>query len=415
MAPAGKELSGLEADQLAEYAVKELLARSPVEPGELNETILGNVAQPSHAANIARVIALESGVPARIPAQTVHRNCASGMQSVSTAADQIRLQGGGIYLTGGVESMSNIPFLFSREMKDFFTRLNRSRTAWQKLKTLLSFRLRYLKPRIGVLEGLTDPVSGMIMGMTAEVLAREFYITREEQDQLALESHQRAVQATADGVLQEEITPVPMDAAARTLLDHDKGPRENTSTEKLAGLKPYFDRKNGTVTVGNSSQVTDGAAALLLMSEKEARQRGIEPLGYIRDYRYAALEPERMGLGPVYSTAGLLEATGASMKDFGRIEMNEAFAAQIIANERAFPSQQFARERLGRDQAVGELNRDIMNVHGGAIALGHPVGMTGARLILTLLKELRRSGTNTGLATLCVGGGQGAAFFLEVA
>jgi acetyl-CoA C-acetyltransferase/acetyl-CoA acyltransferase len=413
MAPAGKDLSAIEADQLGAYAVKELLARAPLEAEDITETILGNVAQPAHAANIARVIALESGVPAHIPAQTVHRNCASGMQSVSTAAEQILLKGRGVYLTGGVESMSNIPFLYSKEMKQFFTRLSRSKSTWQKLKTLLGFRLRYLKPEIGVMQGLTDPVSGLIMGMTAEVLARDFHITREQQDEYALLSHQRALQAIRDGILQEELVPVPVDESQGTLLDHDKGPRENSSMEKLGKLKPYFDRKNGTVTVGNSSQITDGAAALLVMGEKEAKKRGIRPLGYIRDYRYAALEPERMGLGPVYATAKLLDATKATMKDFQRIELNEAFAAQVIANELAFPSQQFARERLGRDKAVGELNRDIMNVNGGAISIGHPVGMTGARLILTLLKELHRSGNNTGLATLCVGGGQGAAFFIE--
>jgi len=319
-----------------------------------------------------------------------------------------------MYLVGGVESMSNIPFLYSKEMKQFFTRLSRSKTFWQKLKTLLAFRLRYLKPQIGVMQGLTDPVSGLMMGMTAEVLAREFHITREQQDEYALLSHQRALEAISEGVLQEEIVPVPLDASQSTLLDHDKGPREGSSMESLGKLKPYFDRKNGTVTVGNSSQITDGAAALLVMGEKEAKKRKIEPLGYIRDYRYAALEPERMGLGPAHATAQLLEATKTTMQDFKRIELNEAFAAQVIANEIAFSSEQFAQTELNRSKALGELNRDILNVNGGAIALGHPVGMTGARLVLTLLKELRRSDQNTGLATLCIGGGQGAAFFVEV-
>ena len=238
MAPAGKHLSGFEADKLAEFAVKELLARVPVEAEELAETILGNVAQPAHAANIARVIALESGVPKQVPAQTVHRNCASGMQSISTAADKIQIENSGVYLVGGVESMSNIPFLYSQEMKHFFTKLSRSKTAWQKLKTLLSFRLRYLKPQIGVMQGLTDPVSGLIMGMTAEVLAREFHITREQQDEYALMSHQRAIEATAEGNLQQEIVPVPLDASQSDLLDHDKGPREGTTMESLGKLKP---------------------------------------------------------------------------------------------------------------------------------------------------------------------------------
>jgi acetyl-CoA acetyltransferase family protein len=218
-----------------------------------------------------------------------------------------------------------------------------------------------------------------------------------------------------EGVFAEEIVPVPTFPDFDSLISEDIGPRRDASEEKLAKLKPYFDRKNGTVTVGNSSQVTDGAAALLVMSESEAKRRGLEPLGYMRDYAYAALEPERMGLGPAHATAALFERSGASMKDIDYIEVNEAFAAQILAVERAFASDQFARDELGRSSRLGEIDRDMFNIHGGAIAVGHPVGMTGARIVLHTLKELRRRRKSTGLASLCVGGGQGAALLLEVA
>jgi acetyl-CoA C-acetyltransferase/acetyl-CoA acyltransferase len=291
----------------------------------------------------------------------------------------------------------------------------RSKTGRQKLKTLFSFRLSMLKPEIGLVQGLTDPVSGLIMGLTAENLAREFHISREEQDEYALRSHHLASKAMDDGIFAEEIVPVPTIPDMRNVVSEDVGPRRDSTMEKLGKLKPYFDRKNGTVTVGNSSQVTDGGAALLVMSETEAKRRGLEPLGYLRDYAYAALEPERMGLGPAHATARLFDRTKVSMQDIDYIEINEAFAAQILAVERAFASDDFAKRELGRSAKLGEIDRDKFNIHGGAIAIGHPVGMTGARIVLHTLKELRRRNKNTGLASLCVGGGQGAALLLEVA
>lgn len=414
MAKAGTALKDTSADDLGAMIVKESLARSGVDPGEVDEVIIGNVAQPADAANIARVIALKADIPARVPAFSVHRNCASGMESLTAAASKVLLGDGRIFVAGGVESMSNIPLLFNREYSDFMNRLMRSKNLRQRVRTLLGFRPRMLRPEVGLVQGLTDPVSGMIMGMTAENLSREFHIDREEQDEYALMSHRRAVAAQNDGTLDGEIFPVPT-RPSFTIITKDIGPRENQSMEMLRSLKPYFDRHNGTVTVGNSSQVTDGAAALIVMSEKEAKIRGIEPLGYLRDYAYASLEPERMGLGPAYATARLFARTGAQMSDIEYVELNEAFAAQVIACERAFSSDEFARKYLDRDRKLGDLDRDIMNAQGGAIALGHPVGMTGTRLVLHALRELRRRGRNTGLATLCVGGGQGAAVLLEVA
>ena len=415
MARAGTAFKDTSADDLGAVVVREALARSGVAAAEIDEVIIGNVAQPPQAANIARVIALKAGIPARVPAVTVQRNCASGMEAITTAALKISAGYGRVFIAGGVESMSGIPLLFPKEYADFLNRLSRAKKTREKLAVLLQFRLRMLRPEIALMQGLTDPVSGLIMGLTAENLAREFAIRREDQDAYALLSNQRALEAVREGTLDGEVQPVPVPPRYDAVLTADNGPRENQSIEALARLKPYFDRKNGTVTAGNSSQITDGAAALVLMSEKDARARGLEPLGYLREFAYAGLEPERMGLGPVYATRALLDRSGASMSDIRYVEMNEAFAAQVIACEIAFGSDAFARQYLGKDRRLGELDRDRMNSQGGAIALGHPVGMTGTRLVIHTLRELRRRKENTGLATLCVGGGQGAALLLEVA
>ena len=414
MAKAGTALKDLPADDLGAFVVREILMRTGFKGDQIDELIFGNVAQPVNAANVARVLALKAGLPSSVPAFTVHRNCASGMESVTSAANKILAGAAEIIIAGGTESMSNIPLLFSKKMSNFLAQLSKSKTVLQKLRCSLNFRFNFLKPEVGLIQGLTDPISGLIMGSTAEVLAREFHIAREEQDKFALLSHQRAVAAMKNGILKEEIFPIPTNLEYKDILDHDVGPRENQSIEQLARLKPYFEKHNGTVTVGNSCQITDGAAVVIVMSEKKAKEMSLKPLGYLREYAYASLEPERMGLGPVYATSKLFDKIKISMKDIKLIELNEAFAAQVIANEIAYPSKTFAKKYLGKDKAIGDLNRDIMNVNGGAIALGHPVGMTGTRLIITLLKELRRRGENTGLATLCVGGGQGAALLLEV-
>ncbi len=415
MAKAGTVLKDSPADDLAAFVVRELLARAQIQPGEIDEVVIGNVAQPANAANIARVIALKAGIPVSVPAFTVHRNCASGMESITTAALKILSGYGKVFIAGGVESMSNIPLLFPKEYAEFASRLSRAKSFGQRLSALAGFRMRMLKPEVALLEGLTDPISGLIMGLTAENLSRAFHIDREEQDELALLSHQRAAAAQRDGTLAQEILPVPALPSFDRMVTQDNGIRENQSREALAKLPPYFDRRNGTVTAGNSSQITDGAAAVLLMAESQAKSRGLTPLGYLRDFAYASLEPDRMGLGPVYATSILLDRTGAVMKDIDYVELNEAFAAQVIACERAFASDEFSRNFLGRDKKLGELDRDRMNAQGGAIALGHPVGMTGTRLVIHALKELQRRKKNVGLATLCVGGGQGAALLLEAA
>ncbi len=415
MAKAGTLLKNVPADDLGAFVVREVLVRSGLRPQEIDEVVIGNVAQPANAANIARVIALKAGIPSSVPAFTVHRNCASGMEAITTAALKILSGYGKIFIAGGVESMSNIPLLFPREYADFAARLSRARSLGEKISALTGFRPRMLRPEVALLEGLTDPVSGLIMGLTAENLSREFHIGRKEQDELALLSHQRAAAARRDGTLAQEILPVPVLPRFDAMVTEDNGIRENQSLEALAKLSPYFDRRNGTVTAGNSSQITDGAAAVLVMAESEARARGLLPLGFLREFAYASLEPERMGLGPVYATSLLLERSGAAMSDIRYVELNEAFAAQVIACEKAFASDGFARRFLSRKGRLGELDRSRLNAHGGAIALGHPVGMTGTRLVIHVLKELHNSDENLGLATLCVGGGQGAALLLEAA
>ena len=414
MARAGGKFKKMQADHLGAVLFRELMMRSPVSVEEVDEVIIGNVAQPIHAANIARVIALRAGFPESTPALTVHRNCASGMESITTAVSRIYAGEGTVYVCGGVESMSNIPLVYSEKMTTLFTDLSRAKTVLDKVRTLLGFKPAFLKPIVGLMSGLTDPVSGLLMGSTAEVLAQDFGISREEQDAFSVQSHEKAQKAKESGRFALESMAVVYDEKEGKFLDFDDGIRESQSLEKLARLKPFFDRKNGTVTAGNSSQITDAAAGVILMSESEAKKRGLEPLGYLRDHAYAGLDPKRMGLGPVFATHKLFQQTGLGMDDIEIVEINEAFAAQVIACEKAFASEAFAKAHFGESKAVGAIDPEILNVNGGAVALGHPVGMTGTRLVLTVLYELRQRGLQRGLATLCIGGGQGAALLLEV-
>jgi acetyl-CoA C-acetyltransferase/acetyl-CoA acyltransferase len=404
-------LAAVPAKELGRLATVAVLQRAGLRPEQVDQVVFGNVATPANAANIARVIALTAGVPRNRIAHTVQRNCASGMEAITTAAQLVQLGEAKTVVAGGTESMSQIPLLYNREATELFLRLGRSKGWWQRLRTLLHFRPRHFKPVLGVQLGLTDPVSGLIMGATAELVAKELGITREQQDVYALHSHLRAAEAQKRGVLAEEITPVPAADAGREVVE-DFGIRKDQTLEALARLKPFFD-KNGTVTVGNSCPLTDGAAAVVVMPGEAARAEGRRPLGYLRAYAYAGCDPARMGLGPVFATSKLLEKTGLALKDIDLIELNEAFAAVVLGNEKAFASDAFAREQLGRPAALGVIDPERLNVNGGAIALGHPVGATGTRLVLTLLKELRRRGLRRGLATLCVGGGLGGAVLVE--
>jgi acetyl-CoA acetyltransferase family protein len=404
-------LAGRPAQELGRHATQALMQRAGIKPDQVDQVVFGNVALPPEAANIARVIALMAGIPEDRIAHTVQRNCASGMEAITTAARLIQLGEASTIIAGGTESMSQIPLLYDRDATDRFLGLAKAKGLWQRLGAMLKFRLRHFKPVPGIKLGLTDPVSGLIMGETAEVLAEDFHITRQQQDEFALKSHQKAVAAQKRCVFDEEISPVPATAELPEV-KKDVGPRADQTMEALAKLKPYF-KENGTVTVGNSCMVTDGAAAVLMMPGEKARAEGRQVLGYLRDYAYAGLDPRRMGLGPAFATSKLFDRAKVSMKDIELIEMNEAFAAQVIANEIAFASDQFAKEKLGRKQKLGEIDPARLNVNGGAVALGHPVGATGTRLAITLLRELRRRGLKRGLATLCVGGGQGGSLLLE--
>jgi len=404
MGKAGGVFKNLTAHDLGARVANEVIIRSKIDPNKIDEVIIGNVANPGDAANIARVIALKAGVPQHVPAFTVHRNCASGMEAMTTAMSKIQNGEAEIILAGGAESMTNIPLMFGKKMTALFANLAKAKTPQQKISILTTFRLGFLKPVIGLVQGLTDPVSGLIMGLTAENVAKDFVITREEQDQFSLRSHQKAEAAMAKGIFKEEIVPIfNNDEKNSLMIEEDEGVRKGQRIEDLAKLKPYFEKVTGTVTVGNSSQITDGAAFAILMSESKAKEMGAEVLGYIRDFSYAGCDPSRMGLGPVHASKKLFAKTGLGLKDMDLIEINEAFAAQVIGCVRAFS-----------EWEIGEVNEEILNVNGGAVALGHPVGMSGARIIIHLLRELKRRGKNRGLATLCIGGGQGGAVVVEV-
>ncbi len=413
IAKADGKFKNIQVDTLAATVIRELVLKSGIAHEEFSEVIVGNVAQPPHASNVAKVIAARSGFPSTTPALTVNRNCASGMEAITSSVLRLWQNEGDIYLAAGAESMSNIPFFYDRRYKEFLYKLMTSKSMLQKISLLKDFRLSFLKPAIGLVSGLTDPISGMIMGKTAEVLAKDFQISREEQDRFALNSHIKATKAQQQELFKDEILPVVYDEKKGLVLDFDDGVRYEQNIESLQKLKPFFDRRSGTVTVGNSSQVSDAASGSILMRESTAKERGLKPLGYLKDFTYVGLEAQRMGLGPIYATQKLLKQKRLKLKDFDLIELNEAFATQVLANIKAFDSKKFCHENFGMRNSLGEIDRDKLNVNGGAIAMGHPVGMSGNRIVIHLLRELKRRGLQKGLATLCIGGGQGAAILLE--
>lgn len=412
-AKAGTKFNNVHAAELGRVALKEVFARSGVNPSEVDEVIIGNTGSPSDAVNISRVVALNSGVPKNVSAHTVHRNCASALESIATGFDKIQAGVAEVVAAGGTESMSNMPMLATKEFADLFAKFAMSKTLGAKLSTLSKLKLKYLMPKFSLVEGLTDPFVGINMGDTAEILAKEFKLTRKEQDEFALRSHQKAAAAQKNGTFAKEIAPVFVPPKFKDIVAEDIGPRAEQTLEALGKLKPYFDRKFGTVTVGNACPITDGAAMVLMMSREKAESLGLKPVARVAGYGFAGLEPERMGLGPVYATPLALKRAGLTMKDMGLIELNEAFAAQVLACCRAFDSDKFAQDKLGLSQKVGAVDPEKLNVNGGAIALGHPVGATGTRLVITLMKEMQRRNVQYGLATLCIGGGQGGAMILE--
>lgn len=377
------------ADELGRIAVSALLTRTGLDPQVIDEVIFGCVCQPVESANIARVIALRAGIPESVPAVTVHRNCASGFEAITTAYERMCAGHGSVFVVGGAENMSQVPLLFKQSAAKKYGALGGAKTLLKKMAALSKFRLSDFEPRIALKLGLTDPVSGLNMGETAEILARENEISRAAQDEFAVQSHQHAIAAREK--LAGEICPVYVYGKPIT---EDNGPRADTSFNALSKLKPAFDRRYGTVTPGNSSQITDGAVALLVMTEEKAAELGFkQPLGRLTDYAYTGCDPSRMGLGPVSA----IRKIGRPVADADLIEINEAFAAQVLAVLKQ----------------LGDVPREKLNVNGGSIALGHPVGATGARLVLTALKELQRREAHRALVSLCVGGGQGGALWLE--
>ncbi len=410
---AGTALAGVHPADLGQTAMKELLNTTDLDVNLIDEVIIGNTGSPSDSVNISRVVALRSGVPLKTSAYTVHRNCASALESISSGYEKIKSGTMDVVVAGGTESMSQMPILHTLRFQQIFGEFAFAKSMGARIKALNKLKLKDLKPRIAVMEGLMDPFVGINMGQTAEILAKEFDLTRQAQDNYASISHNKAVEAQKNGKLAEEITPVFLGPDFKKTVEQDVGPRDGQTPEKLAKLKPYFDRKYGSITVGNACPITDGAAMVLLMSREKAESLGYKPLVTIKSYAFAGLEPERMGLGPVYSTPIALKRAGLELKDMGLIELNEAFAAQVMACMKAAASDEFCKTKLGLSGAMGEINPDILNVNGGAIALGHPVGATGTRLVLTLMKEMQRRNTQFGLATLCIGGGQGGAMILE--
>lgn len=398
------------ASDLAVQAGRELLARQPFMPTDLGEVVIGCMMPSPEEANIARVISLRLGCGKSIPAWTVQRNCASGMQALDSAFKDIACGRHDLAVAGGTESMSHAPLLFNDKMVNWLSGMWGAKTFGGKAKQIAQFRPGYMTPVIALLKGLTDHTINLNMGQTAENLAYRFNISREAMDAFALESHRRVAAAQEAHHLKEVV------AAFGNLGEYsiaDDGVRRDTTMEKLATLKPFFDKKFGSVTAGNSSQVTDGAALLLLASADAIKKYQLPVLAKIVDVEWAGVDPAEMGLGPVNSSAQLLLKQRLSLEDIDYWEINEAFAAQVLACLAAFESDEYCRTNFGIDHALGSIDFNRLNVDGGAIALGHPVGASGARIVLRLAHILKRYNAPRGMATICIGGGQGGAMLIE--
>lgn len=398
------------ASDLAVSAGRALLMRHDFDLGELDEVIIGCVMPSEDEANIGRVIALRLGVPQTVPAWTVQRNCASGMQAIDSAFQNIASGQSDLVLAGGVESMSRAPLLYNSKMVHWMADLMQTRTLGQRLKTFTKFRPAMLKPVIALLRGLTDPVVGLNMGQTAENIAANFGITRKQMDSFAVASHHRLAAAQEAGHL-DEIEPL-YDGSGK-FYDRDDGVRADSSVEKLAKLRPVFDRKYGNVTAGNSAQVTDGASMLLLASEDAVRKHKLPVLARIVDTQWAGLDPAVMGMGPVHAMSPIMDRQQLSIDDVDYWEINEAFATQVLGCVEAWKDDGYCKTHLGQDRAVGEIPHERLNIDGGGVSLGHPVGASGARIVLHLAKILQRENARRGMASLCIGGGQGGAVLIE--
>jgi len=402
-----RDLSALD---LGRLVVSELLQRTELDPKEIGLLVYGQVVPSLSAPNIAREIVLGTGMPKNIEAYSVSRACATSIQSMTSAAESILSGQHDVAIAGGADSASDVPIAVSKRLANALVEASRAKTVVDKLKIFAGLSPKDLVP---VPPALKEPTTGLTMGESAEKMAREGGISRSEQDAFAVRSHAKAARAWSDGVFAEEVMHV---VTPSVRVAEDNLVRKDTTADAMAKLRPVFDRKYGTLTAGNSSPLTDGASALLLMSEERAKALGLSPLGYLRSWGYAALDPgDWMLMGPSYATPIALDKAGVTLKDMDLVDMHEAFAAQILCNVNAFRSKKFAEEKLGRASALGEIDDDKFNVHGGSIAIGHPFAATGARMVTTTLRELKRRGGQLGLVTLCAAGGLGAAAVLEVA
>jgi len=409
-ARAGTALKDLSAIELGKRCVAELVQRTNLDGTLVEAIVYGTVVPSVIAPNIAREVSLLPILPKGCEAYTVSRACASANQAITDAADQIVLGHHDVVIAGGAESLSNVPILHSRSMSEKLVAISRAKSAGQRLKIVSSIRPKDLVP---ITPAIAEPSTGETMGQSAEKMAKINHIAREDQDQFALRSHRLAAVGLEDGRLKAEMMPVFTPPKYEKALDTDNGVRTDTSIEQLRALKPVFDRRYGTVTAGNSSPLTDGASAVLLMSEDRAHALGYEPLAYIRSYAYAALDPgEQLLMGPVLAAPVALARAGLSLADMDLIEMHEAFAAQVLSNLIGFTSREWA-QRAGFSQPVGEVDRSRLNVMGGSISIGHPFGATGGRILTTLANELARRGGQFGLMTVCAAGGMGHAMVIE--
>lgn len=399
------------AADLAVQAGRPLMARSKVAAKEFDEVILGCVMPSEREANIGRVAALRLGFEESTPAWTVQRNCASGMQSIDSAMNRIQADHSDLVLAGGVEAMSHAPVMFGEKYVNWLGKMFGARNFQQKLSVLSRFRLSLLKPVFALEHGLTDPVVKLNMGQTAEKVAKRFGITREQMDEFAVNSHLKAAGAAEAGVFADEIVPV-FDHHGK-VYESDDGVRADSNIEKLLTLKPVFDKPFGKVTAANSSQISDGAAWVILASEEAVEKYQLEPLAELKTVQWAGLDPSEMGLGPVYATAKVLKEQGLTVNDIDYWEYNEAFAAQVLGCLEALKSEEYCQTEMGLEAAIGELDQTKLNIHGGAVACGHPVGMSGTRIVLHLAHILKQNNAKRGIASLCIGGGQGGATLVE--
>jgi acetyl-CoA acyltransferase len=407
----GTDFQSMDVIDLASGAASELLARTGIDPEIIDLSVFGVVVPALHAPNLGREVVFRTSMPMRIPGVTLNLACASSTRALTFGANAILAGECEIVLAGGAESLSNVPIQFSRKAAGVFMELNKAKTLPQRAAAIGKLRPADLAP---VAPAIAEYTTGMSMGESAEKMAKENDISRRAQDEIALLSHQRAAEATADGRLTAQIAPAFPPPRYDKAVTQDNGVRADSSLEALAKLKPVFDRRYGSLTAGNSSPLTDGGSAVLLMSEERAKSLGYEPLGYLRSYSFTALNPgDQLLQGPAYAAPAALDAAGVKLSDIDLVEMHEAFASQILSNLKAFASKKFAREELGRDEPLGVVDFERYNVTGGSIAIGHPFGATGARVVTQLLCELRRRGQNLGLVTVCAAGGVGFAMVVE--